>query len=79
MRSCGIGKEKCKKCSEIKFLRKQLVIGQSTLDSVLGAEARLYEAESKEINFISDTKNAELTILSSMGLLARLFDLGAKE
>ena len=30
---------------EIKFLRKQLVIGQSTLDSVLGAEARLYEAE----------------------------------
>ena len=55
-------------CEEIKFLRKQLVIGQSTLDSVLGAEARLYEAESKEINFISDTKNAELTILSSMGL-----------
>ena len=60
---------------EIKFLRKQLVIGQSTLDSVLGAEARLYEAESKEINFISDTKNAELTILSSMGFL-RLFDRG---
>ena len=60
---------------EIKLLRKQLVIGQSTLDSVLAAEARLYEAESKEINFTSDIKLAELTILSSAGLLSSLFNL----
>ena len=33
---------------EILYLRQQLVIGGSTLDSVLSAEARLYEAEAKK-------------------------------
>ena len=54
---------------EIVFLRKQLVIGGSTLDKVLSAEARLYEAQSKEIKFLADRRKAELTILASLGLL----------
>ena len=57
---------------EISFLRKQLVIGQSTLDSVLAAEARLYDAESQEIKFLSDQVLAELSILTTLGLLAPL-------
>ena len=57
---------------EISFLRKQLVIGQSTLDSVLAAEARLYDAESQEIKFKSDQILAELSILTTLGLLAPL-------
>ena len=60
---------------EITFLRKQLIIGQSTLDSVLAAEARLYDAESKEIQFQSDQILAELSILSTLGLLAPLIGL----
>ena len=60
---------------EVAFLRKQLVIGQSTLDSVLSAEARLYDAESKEINFMADKHLAELTILSATGLLSDLLSL----
>jgi outer membrane protein TolC len=60
---------------EITFLRKQLIIGQSTLDSVLAAEARLYDAESKEIQFLSDQILAELSILSTLGLLAPLIGL----
>ena len=59
---------------EISYLRQQLVIGQSTLDSVLSAEARLYEAEAKSINLISDQYIAEVTILSALGLLAPLFE-----
>lgn len=60
---------------EISFLRKQLVIGQSTLDSVLSSEARLYDAESKEIQFLSDQILAELSILSTLGLLTPLIGL----
>jgi outer membrane protein TolC len=60
---------------EITLLRKQLVIGQSTLESVLAAEARLYDAESKEIQFLSDQILAELSILSTLGLLAPLIGL----
>ena len=41
---------------EISFLRKQLVIGQSSLDSVLAAEARLYDIESKEIEFLAEKR-----------------------
>ncbi len=55
---------------EIAYLRQQLVIGGSTLDSVLSAEARLYDAESKEINFIASRRKAEVTIASALGLLA---------
>ena len=60
---------------EISYLRKQLIIGQSTLDSVLSAEARLYDAESKVINFVADRRIAELSILSSVGELANLFEI----
>jgi len=56
---------------EIAYLRKQLIIGGSTLDSVLGAEARLYEAESKEIGFRAERRKAEATILGTTGLLAK--------
>jgi outer membrane protein TolC len=55
---------------EILYLRQQLVIGGSTLDSVLSAEARLYEAVSKEIQFLADKRMAELLIASTLGLLS---------
>ena len=55
--------------AETRALRKQLVIGGSTLDSVLSAEARLYDAEAKEINFLAERRSAELVILSALGLL----------
>jgi outer membrane protein TolC len=62
---------------EIAYLRKQLIIGGSTLDNVLSAEARLYDAESKEINFQADKYNAQLTILSALGLLSKSLGLNA--
>ena len=62
---------------EIAYLRKQLIIGGSTLDSVLSAEARLYDAESKEINFQADKFKAQLTILSALGLLSKSLGLNA--
>lgn len=64
--------------NEIELLRKQLVIGQSTLDSVLSAEARLYGSEAKEINFMADKHIAQLHVLSSIGLLSSLYGLGAE-
>ena len=60
---------------EIEYLRKQLVIGGSTLDSVLSAEARLYDAESKGINFQADKYKAQLTVLSVLGLLSKSLKL----
>lgn len=60
---------------EIDYLRKQLVIGGSTLESVLSAEARLYDAEAKEIGFIAERRKAEVTILASSGELARMIGL----
>jgi outer membrane protein len=57
---------------EIASLRKQLVIGQSTLDSVLSAEARLYDAESKEIKFTADKRISQLRVLSAIGRLSSL-------
>jgi outer membrane protein TolC len=57
---------------EIILLRKQLVIGQSTLDNVLSAEARLYDAESKEIEFNANKRNSQLTLLSALGRLSSL-------
>ena len=60
---------------EISYLRKQLIIGQSTLDSVLSAEARLYEAESKEINFKAERLNAQLGLLAALGLLSDTFKI----
>ena len=54
---------------EIAYLRQQLIIGGSTLDSVLSAEARLYEVEAKEIHFLADKRKAELQMVSAFGLL----------
>ena len=59
---------------EIRYLKQQLVIGGSTLDSVLSAEARLYEAEAQEINFMAELRKAHLIILASLGLLSGLLD-----
>ena len=56
---------------EIAYLRKQLVIGGSSLDSVLSAEARLYEAESQEVNFLAERRKSELRILNYTGLLSK--------
>ncbi len=55
---------------EIVHLRQQLVIGGSTLDSVLAAEARLYEAESKEVDFLIEKYKSEAVIVSTIGLLS---------
>ena len=63
---------------EISYLRKQLIIGGSTLDSVLSAEARLYDAESKEIHFEADKVKAQVTVLSALGLLSQSFGLSAE-
>lgn len=54
---------------EISYLRKQLVIGGSTLDEVLSVEARLFEAESKEITYQAEQLKAKLSIASTLGLL----------
>lgn len=61
---------------EIVYLRQQLVIGGSTLESVLSAESRLYDAESKVINFEADKRRSEVTIVSSLGLLAPALGFG---
>ncbi|MDA9989517.1 TolC family protein [Paracoccaceae bacterium] len=63
---------------EIALLRKQLVIGQSTLDSVLSAEARLYDAEAKEINFTADKRTSQLTVLSAIGRLSAVVGIKAE-
>lgn len=60
---------------EIIYLRQQLVIGGSTLDSVLSAEARLYEAEANEVNFLAEKQKSQLTILSTLGLLSKELDI----
>jgi outer membrane protein TolC len=66
-----IARENAKLTSdEIVHLRQQLVIGGSTLDSVLSAEARLYEAESKEIKFLTEKYKSQVLIVSSLGLLS---------
>ena len=45
---------------EIAHLKQQLVIGASTLDSVLQAEARLFNAESKEIMLVTENIDRKL-------------------
>ena len=67
-----IARENAKLTSdEIVHLRQQLIIGGSTLESVLSAEARLFEAESKEIKFLTEKYKSEVTIVSSLGLLSK--------
>lgn len=71
-KAISIAKENASLTSdEIIYLRQQLIIGGSTLDTVLSAEARLYEAVSKEINFIAEKQKSELEIVSRLGLLSR--------
>lgn len=60
---------------EILYLRKQLVIGGSTLDSVLSAEARLYNHESEEINFYAEKLKSELAISAALGVLSTSLNL----
>jgi outer membrane protein TolC len=55
---------------EVSLLKKQLVIGQSSLESVLSAEARRYDAEAKKIHFAADKRIAQLTVLSAIGSLS---------
>ena len=62
---------------EIDYLRKQLIIGGSTLESVLAAEARLYDAESKEIGFTAERRKAEITLLATSGTLSRILGIDA--
>ena len=67
-----IARENAKLTSdEIVHLRQQLVIGGSTLDSVLSAEARLYDAESMEIKLLTEKYKSEVFIVSSLGLLSK--------
>lgn len=54
---------------EIAYLKKQLIIGGSTLDSVLSAEARLYDARAKEINYLAEKRKSQITVLAALGLL----------
>ena len=56
---------------EIEYLRKQLIIGGSTLESVLSAEARLYDAESKEIGFIAQRRKAWAKISAISGSFSK--------
>ena len=60
---------------EIAYLRRRLVIGGSTLDSVLSAEARLYDAEAQEINFKAEKRISELNLLSVLGIFTEALDI----
>lgn len=53
---------------EITYLRQQLLIGGSSLDSILRAEARLYEAEADLINFEAQKRLAKLSVIAALGL-----------
>ncbi len=55
---------------EIVYLKQQLIIGGSTLDNVLSAEAQLYEAESQEIKFEAEKRKSQISIISTLGLLS---------
>lgn len=54
---------------EIAYLRQQLIIGGSTLENVLSAEARFYDSEANIINFSAEQKKSELSILAALGLI----------
>ena len=58
---------------EIKFQRKQLVIGASTFETVLTAEAKAYEAEAGVINIGYDLLRSRVAHAASLGDLAKLF------
>ena len=58
-------------------MRQQLIIGGSSLDKVLSAEARLYEAQSKEIDFEAEKKIAEAAVsgFGSLNEIIRIVSL----
>lgn len=58
---------------EIEFQRKQLVIGASTFETVLTAEAKAYEAEASVINIQYDLLRSVVAYAASLGHLTRLF------
>lgn len=60
---------------EITYLKQQLTIGGSTLGTVLKAEAGLYDAQARVINFTADKKRAEFQILAGLGILAESLGL----
>lgn len=60
---------------EIVYLRQQLIIGGSTLDSVLSAEARLYDAEAREIEYLAEKYKSQLLVVSALGLLSTALGL----
>lgn len=63
---------------EIEYLRKQLVIGESTLESVLSSEARLYEAESKIIEAEAGLLKSKLAVSAALGRLGENFGITEK-
>ena len=60
---------------EIIYLKQQLIIGGSTLDSVLSAEARLYEAQSQEIKFLTEKRRSQLALASMLGFLGSALEM----
>ena len=52
---------------EIAYLKQQLIIGGSTLDSVLTAEARLYDATVKVVDFTA--KKSYFSGIEFLGVL----------
>ena len=63
---------------EIDYLRKQLIIGGSSLEKVLSAEVRLYEAESQEITFVAERRKAEASIMAVTGHYSHTFGANSK-
>ena len=55
-----------------------MIIGGSTLDEVLSAEARLYEAEAREIKLLTEKYKSQLAIATSLGLLSNSWVSEAK-
>ena len=56
---------------EIAYLKRQLVIGGSTIDSVLSAEARLYDIQAMEIDYLAEKQKSVVSILSALGVLTK--------
>jgi outer membrane protein TolC len=60
---------------EIAYLKKQLIIGGSTLDSVLSAEARLYGMQANQINYVAEKQKSVVSILSSLGVITKVLGI----
>jgi outer membrane protein TolC len=45
----------------------------------LSAEAKLYEAESKEINFAADRQRAQVQIVGALGLLSKALNINVEQ